>query len=152
METMTDENQLNLDEVLENEETYVEKKTIYPIKAIAVIIASLITIGTLGGLWANAENKAHYESQEQKLYQEADSVISDWSNGFESITDTTLVIGEPQQTYAKAELESELQDLKRYSALSVVKMDGLAVEISSDKTWNFIKEGEVVHRGQSSNP
>lgn len=147
METVNDENQLILDEAFENEDVYVEKKTIYPIKAIAIIIASIIALGVIVGFWANAENKAHYAEQEQKLYHDADNIINDWLAGFESVTATKLLIGESQQTYAKSDLETDLSELSRYSALSRLSLDGIELEIEPDNTWSFVKDGEVVHEG-----
>lgn len=148
METVNDETQLPLDEILEDEDTFVEKKTIYPIKVIITIIASLIALGVVGGLWAIYENKAHYASQEKELFQDADKTINEWVDRFDSIPTTRIVIGDPQESYAQNDLNEDLEELKRLSALKVVSMEGLEVNIEPDKSWNFTKYGEVIHEGK----
>lgn len=148
METVNDETQLPLDEILEDEDIYVEKKTIYPIKVIIIIIASIIALGVIGGFWAIYENKTHYASQEKELFQDADETINDWLGRFDSIPSTRIIIGEPQQNYAQGDLNEDLEELKRFSALQVVSMEGLEVNIEPDKSWNFTKYGEVIHEGK----
>lgn len=126
-------------------------------RSMKIIGASLLVATILAG--GSLSLKAHHEEKTaEALYAQTAVVVDTWSGQFESIGESSIVLGGNKindgagRSIALSELRDELQTVEVESKGKIVNLNGLQINLKKDKSFTLAKSmtSEVVF--DSKNP